>query len=150
MFCTVLWETFMFCYNRKVCMQKGKRWKQVKAKNWRGAYAFTFHWTSLGFEFTYCSMNFNQNPWKKVTPLKYWRAQGVYFGCQWSYLHFQKQEFQLAELLNWNPQSKHFTKDGSMFSFYFQEVYLLHQTEIFVTREISGPRREIEGLRFYV
>lgn len=39
-----------------------------------------------------------------------------------------------------------------MFSFYFQErrLHFLHQTEIFVTREISGPRWEIEGLRFYM
>lgn len=113
----------------------------MKAKHWRGA--FTFHWTSLDIEFTYCSMNFNQNPWKKVTPLKYWRAWGIYFRCQWSYLHFQKQEFQLTGLLNWNAQSKHLTKDGSMFSFYFQEhrLYFLQLIEIFLNREISGPRR---------
>lgn len=30
------------------------------------------------------------------------------------------------------------------------QAIFLHQIEIFVTREISGPRKEIEGLRFYV
>lgn len=106
-----------------------KRVEAGEGKNWRGAYTFTFHWTSLGFEFTYYSMNFNQNPWKKVTPLKYWRAQGIYFRCWWSYLHFQKQEFQLTGLLHWEPQIKHFTKDGPMFSFYFQK----HRLYFFIT-----------------
>lgn len=60
----------------------------------------------------------------------------------------------MTELLNWNTQSKHITKDGSMYSFYFQEhkLYFSNQTEmkIFVTREISGGRREIELLSLYV
>lgn len=79
-------------------------WKQVKEKKKKGNCALPFHWSKLSYAIIYCNINFNQISWKKVTPLKHWKAAGVYFRCQWLILFaFSK----VRVTIDWITKLKH-------------------------------------------
>ena len=99
---------------RKSVMKQKQKTKQNKTKKpvettkgkkkKKGNCALPFHWSKLSYAIIYCNINFNQISWKKVTPLKHWKAAGVYFRCQWLILFaFSK----VRVTIDWITKLKH-------------------------------------------